>query len=260
MSWYNNDAGFSARKPRKYTPRFRMKVGTERLITFVDEPVVSFDGVELSTPVLYNEYSIQINGRWGNFFSQPFEKDADVLGELGYRASRVAAMTVIDHNEWTDRNGVTHRDELSLYVMKRSQPIWAQVERLVKKEGSLRGKTFLVSRMGEKSSSAGTLIERHDSNFPINDTHQPFNYLEILKPRSRQEIEELLGKDNDPFRQQSSQPQQQQQSSGWGQTQQAQTSWNQPQAQTSWNQPQNSWNDNRVIGTTSSSDDDPVPF
>lgn len=253
MSWYNNDEGFVAQRPRKYTPRFRMKVGTERLITFVDTPVISLDGIDVQTPFLYQEYSIELNGRWGNFFTQPFVESEDVLRQMGYKSSRVAAMTVIDHNEWTDKNGVLHKDEVVLYVMKRSQPIWAQVERLLQREGSLAGKTFLVSRLGDKSSAVGTMLERHEQDYVLDpQIHKPFNYLEILKPKPKEELEALFNKE--PQQQPATQQ-------GWGQPQQQPSQgWGQPQPNQGWGQPQQAsqWNDSRVIGATSS--DDSIPF
>jgi len=255
MSWYNNDAGFVQNSPKKYTKRFWMPNNTDRLITFVDNPIEDFAGVQVQTPFKYNEYQVQLNGSWKNWFTQPIDPSQDVLKELGYKASKVAVLTVIDHAEWTDRNGTVHKDELALYVVKRSQPIWAQLEKIIAREGSLSGKTFRVHRMGDKSPGSGSMLEKYEQNFNLNpELHKPFNYLEILKPKSKEELEAIFNPSaNDPFQQQT-------QSSnsfgggdnGWGQQSQAQAQDN------GWGSPSQ---ESRVFGATSSSNDsDPIPF
>jgi hypothetical protein len=255
MSWYNNDAGFVQNSPKKYTKRFWMPNNTDRLITFVDNPIEDFAGVQVQTPFKYNEYQVQLNGSWKNWFTQPIDPSQDVLKELGYKASKVAVLTVIDHAEWTDRNGAVHKDELALYVVKRSQPIWAQLEKIIAREGSLSGKTFRVHRMGDKSPGSGSMLEKYEQNFNLNpELHKAFNYLEILKPKSKEELEAIFNPSaNDPF-------QQSVQSSnsfgggdnGWGQQSQAQAQDN------GWGSPSQ---ESRVFGATSSSNDsDPIPF
>ena len=255
MSWYNNDAGFVQNSPKKYTKRFWMPNNTDRLITFVDNPIEDFAGVQVQTPFKYNEYQVQLNGSWKNWFTQTIDPSQDVLKELGYKASKVAVLTVIDHAEWTDRNGAVHKDELALYVVKRSQPIWAQLEKIIAREGSLSGKTFRVHRMGDKSPGSGSMLEKYEQNFNLNpELHKAFNYLEILKPKSKEELESIFNPSaNDPF-------QQSVQSSnsfgggdnGWGQQSQAQAQDN------GWGSPSQ---ESRVFGATSSSNDsDPIPF
>ena len=256
MSWYNNDAGFVQNSPKKYTKRFWMPNNTDRLITFVDNPIEDFDGVKVQTPFKYNEYQVQLNGSWKNWFTQPIDPSQDVLKELGYKASKVAVLTVIDHAEWTDRNGAVHKDELALYVVKRSQPIWAQLEKIIAREGSLSGKTFRVHRMGDKSPGSGSMLEKYDQNFNLNaELHKTFNYLEILKPKSKEELEAIFNPSaNDPFKQT---PQTQSSNSFGGDTSWSQQ--NQSQAQNNgWGSPSQ---ENRVFGATSSSNDsDPIPF
>tara|TARA_B100000965_G_scaffold405349_1_gene439088 strand:+ start:37079 stop:37870 length:792 start_codon:yes stop_codon:yes gene_type:complete len=257
MSWYNNDAGFVQNQPKKYTKRFWMPNNTDRLITFIDTPIVEFDGVKIQTPFKYNEYQIQLNGSWKNWFTQPIDPSQDVLKEMGYKASKVAVLTVIDHAEWTDRNGAVHKDELSLYVVKRSQPIWAQLEKIIAREGDLSGKTFRVHRMGDKSPGSGSMLEKYEQNFPLDpNVHKPFNYLELLKPKSKEELEALFNPDmNDPFKQSSSSN-----SSGADWSQSTNNSWSQQgqtQAQNAgWGTPDQS----RVFGATSNGSSDPIPF
>ena len=163
---------------------------------------------------------------------------------------------MIDHAEWTDRNGAVHKDELALYVVKRSQPILAQLEKIIAREGSLSGKTFRVHRMGDKSPGSGSMLEKYEQNFNLNaELHKTFNYLEILKPKSKEELEAIFNPGaNDPFKQT---PQTQSSNSFGGDTSWSQQ--NQSQAQNNgWGSPSQ---ENRVFGATSSSNDsDPIPF
>ena len=189
MSWYNNDDAFTQNTKKNYTRRFWMPKDTERLITFVDTPIVELEGIKIQTPFKYNEYQIQHNGHWRNWFTKPLNKEEDVLADMDYRASRVAALTVVDHSEWEDRKGVKHKDELVLYVVKRSSAIWKQIEKQINRHGSLAGKTFNISRLGDRSAGAGDMLEKHDQDFQLDpEIHKPFNYLDILKPRPKEEI------------------------------------------------------------------------
>jgi hypothetical protein len=222
MSWYNDDSAFYSEDKTKYTRRFWMPNDSERLVTFVDGPSVVFDGVEVKTPFQYQEYQIKHNGNWRNWFTRHPDPSHDILAKHDHRASKVAAFTVIDHQEYTDRKGTLHSNTLSLYVVKRSQPIWKQIEKLLSRHGSLQGKSFSISRYGDKSPGCGTMLEPVDA-WPEFDpaVHKPFNYLEVLAPKTADEIEAILnlsGGSTEPAPQSQggwgSQPQQNQ--GGWG--------------------------------------------
>lgn len=264
MTWYNNDQGFEAQKPKnKYIKRFWMPNDSDRLITFVDEPVITLNSVQVNTPFLYNEYTINLNGHWRNWFTQPFDKEQDVLAQMEYKPSKVAAITVVDHAEWQDKKGNVHKDELALYVIKRSSPIWKQLTKLIERHKSLAGKTFRIHRMGAKSYACGSMLEKHEQDFVLAEEHKPFNYLEILKPKTKEELEALFAPAPDVF---SSNTQQQSNGipNGWqSQPQTQQQAWaSQPQTQQqSWGtQPNQDHNPNqhRTYGATTG--DDPIPF
>ena len=278
MSWYNNDDAFTQNTKKNYTRRFWMPKDTERLITFVDTPIVELEGIKIQTPFKYNEYQIQHNGHYRNWFTKPLNKEEDVLDGMDYRASRVAALTIVDHSEWEDRKGVKHKDELVLYVVKRSSAIWKQIEKQINRHGSLAGKTFNISRLGDRSAGAGDMLEKHDQDFQLDpEIHKPFNYLEILKPRPKKDIEALFKEPEDPFKQQQAEQQSwnnQEQQQVWNsQPQQQQQSWNTHPQQHSWNnqpqQPAQSWNNpppqeqHRVYGAVGGGNQggsDPIPF
>lgn len=235
MSWYNNDNAFKAEKS-SFTRRFWMKNGTDREITFIDGASIDFNGQKIPTPIQYQEYNLNMNGHWRNWFTRPTDDSQDFLKEMGHRASKVAALTVIDHSEWTDRKGVVHKDEVTLYVLKRSSTVWKQIERFYQTHGSLEGQKFRISRMGDKSPGAGSLLE-HIGASDVYDSsiHKPFEYFEILAPKTRQELMDICNPDKDDF----AQPQQQSQQPAWGgQAQQQESAWgSQPQQQ----QQQSAW-------------------
>ena len=249
MSWYNNDEGFAQNNKSNYVRRFWMPNDSDRLITFIDTPVIDLNGIQIQTPFKYNEYQLQLNGHWRNWFTQPFNNEEDVLSEMGYRPSKVAALTVVDHSEWTDKKGITHKDELVLYVVKRSAAIWKQITKLLAREGSLAGKTYRIHRMGDKSPGAGVMLEKHDQNFPLDSSvHVPYNYLEQLQPKTKSELERIFNPEPDPFQQSNTQ---QGQDPNWGKPNEQNQSWGNSQNQ-SWGNSQN-----RVYGTTST---DSIPF
>ena len=103
-------------------------------------------------------------------------------------------------------------------------------------------------RMGDKSTGSGFMLEKYEQNFQLDpNVHVPFNYLEILKPKSKEEIEALFNQGNeDPF---NSQQNSTQSDAAWG-AQKPVQSWG-SKAQ----------GESRVFGATSSSGgSDPIPF
>jgi len=230
MSWYNNDAAFKNESSSRVR-RFWIKNNTDREITFVDGPSIDFNGTAVPTPLKYQEYNLNMNGHWRNWFTKPTDASQDFLSELGNRASKVAVLTIIDHSEWTDRKGDLHKDELLLYVVKRSSTVWKQIERFYQAHGCLQGQRFRISRMGDKSPGAGSLLEHIGPSEVYNpELHTPYDYFEILKPKTKEELIKITSPDQDDF----SQPQQHQTPP----QQHSQSAWGGYQSNT----PQNTWN------------------
>lgn len=234
MTWFNNDEGFEAQRPKKnYVNRFWMPKDSEKTITFVDDTTVMCGETKITSPLFIEEYQLNLNGHWRNWFTRPFKPEDDLLKEMGYRASRVAVFTIIDHSEWTDKKGTLHKDELKLFVVKRSAPIYKQIEKLMSRHGSLRGRQFNVSRMGDKSPAVGSMLEYQDH---IEIEEVPFNYLEILKPKTREELENIFNptSDNNNWGGSTKAPE----TSSWGaNTQSSSQTQNQSPTQSSWGSP-----------------------
>lgn len=199
MSWFNNDSAFAS-ESSSTTRRFWMKNNTDREITFIDGPTIDFNGTEVPTPLQYMEYNLNMNGHWRNWFTKNTDPSQDFLKDLGHRASKVAALTVIDHSEWTDRKGNLHKDEVVMYVVKRSSTVWKQIERYYATHGSLQGQRFRISRMGDKSPGAGSLLEHIGPSSVYNpEQHKPFDYFTILAPKTKEELMDLTNPDKDDF-------------------------------------------------------------
>jgi hypothetical protein len=181
--------------------RFFVKRGGQRKITFLDgELLEGSEGGELSM-VTYYEHNLYLNGHWRNFYvCTGNEQEPCPLCEEGKTRSLVAVFTVVDHTEYTDRNGQTHKDQVMLLVAKR------QTQKLLEykavQHGGLAGVTFNVARMDEDQSAAvGTLFDFVEKN-PVEEVYKrydakPFKYEEIIKYRTPAELRKMgFGKES----------------------------------------------------------------
>lgn len=174
---------------KDYVSRFfvPLSVGTG-CITFLDGDLV--DGI-LDIP-FFHEHNVNMNGKFNNFFICTQDEEPCPICEGGAPASYVGAMSVIDHAEWKDKNGVTHRDVRKLFVAKRDTI--KLLQQYAVKRGGLRGCTFDVSRVGDKSPAVGSafdfteklteaqLVAKYKSKGPKDpDRSMPLNYEEYLQ-------------------------------------------------------------------------------
>lgn len=202
MSWY--DTGYDSAQTENFANakkkiwRFYMRQGDEQEITFVDDDTkplpleIDNKKVKVSLPVLFREYQLYLNGDWRNWFTVPDDSDDDLLVKQGHRASQVAAFTIIDHNEWTDRNGVTHKDVLKTFVVKTSTPTFKLLQKQSAKRKGLRGCRFTVSRLGQKTCNVGDVFEFEEKT-DLPKEIQPVNYLEEFRPKTKAEMEKIVG-------------------------------------------------------------------
>jgi hypothetical protein len=149
------------------TWRFFLKQNEEARITFVDGDLVQTDvGMILGPPRFY-EHNLQINGTWGNTFVCP-EKTVPEEGHkcpicaAGDRPSLVALFTIIDHREFTDKNGNVRSHQKRLLVAKPGS--MEQLTKIAQKRGGLAGCTFDVSRMGDQSAAIGSMFDFVEKN------------------------------------------------------------------------------------------------
>lgn len=141
--------------------RFWLKEGDERMITFLDGDLTD-DG--LLDTVSFNQHQVKMNGKFRNYFVCTAESEPCPLCEMPDTfPTLVSCFTVLDHSEYTDRNGKKHQHERKLFVAKRDT--MKRLQKLATKRGGLRGWTVSVSRIGDKSPEVGTdfdFIEQQD--------------------------------------------------------------------------------------------------
>ena len=159
--------------------RFYLKDKEEARITFIDGEV-SHDGHLI--PPRYYEHSLELNGKWGNFFVCP-EKTMPEAGHKcpicasGNKPSLVALFTIIDHREVKTKKGAIIKDQKRLLVAK--SVTMEMLTKIAVKRGGLAGCTFDVSRMGENSAAVGSMFDFVEKN-----------PLELLQNTFKVEIEE----------------------------------------------------------------------
>jgi hypothetical protein len=199
------DAERKRRQDENAIRRFWVKRGGERRVTFLDGSLDDDGELELVT---YYEHNLYMNGNWRNFYvCTGNESEPCPICEEGKLPAMVAAFTVVDHTEYTDRNGETHKDQIMLLIAKRQTQ--QLLETIAVKRGGLAGVTFDILRVDEDQSPAvGTMfdfIEKNDVKAVRKKYGQPLNYEEVLGYKSPDELRKMgfgkgdkLGNEPDP--------------------------------------------------------------
>lgn len=154
--------------------RFWLPEGKDGSFTFLDGNMA--DDI-LDIPFLY-EHNVYMNGNWKNWFICTQDTEPCPICEGGGKPYYAGFFTVIDHSEWTDKQGVKHRDEVKMFVAKRDTI--KQLLKLSAKRGGLRGCRFDVSRTGDKSPSVG-------------------NVFDFVQKYSEQELSQMYGQKSKPL-------------------------------------------------------------
>lgn len=179
--------------------RYRMPVGVDRRITFLDGDLDKDGLLDIS---MFHEHTIRINGGYENFVctAEIDQSQPCPLCEAGDRPSLVGVLTVIDHSEHVIQKGPNAgkvlKDQKKLFVAKMTtiKILTKKAEKL----GTLAGCTFDVFRTTDKSPAVGDqfdFVERFESYDDIADKYglklddvQPANYAEEIKYRSPEEL------------------------------------------------------------------------
>jgi len=206
MSWFEQSYEGLDREEEKTRVRKEQKAklesGLRRLwlppkknleATFVSDP-----------PFCFWEHQLKIDGNWRNWCTCvrglegyaycPICKLSDKIKKFWrYYAG---AYKIIDHNEWTDRSDVTHKDTPLLMIARKDS--LAVFRNHANIRSGLVGCKYNVFRAGEKSASIGD-----DWNFldktPIEDLIEkygeelctPPNFPEMLAPMSMEDLQAL---------------------------------------------------------------------
>ena len=140
--------------------RWSLKKGEEGRLTFVDGDLSS-DGFLL--PPRYYEHTVQVSpGKYRNFVcpekTNPGAGEKCPICEQGESyASLVALFTVIDHRQYTNKEGKVYQNLPRLLVVKTGS--FEILNKYATKLGGLAGQTFEVSRSnGDKSAGIGDVF------------------------------------------------------------------------------------------------------
>jgi hypothetical protein len=139
-------------------------------------------------PFVFNEHQLKMNGHWRNWYT--------CIGEgcpicaQDNRPNLMAAYTVINHAEFTDKKGNVRKDETNLLMVKPA--INKILRKAASRRGPLRGWKVEITRNTEQSYSSGDVfdfLERRE----IGDDLQPVNYLELFEPKCVEDLNKLFG-------------------------------------------------------------------
>lgn len=133
--------------------RYYLPTGAAGDITFLDGDVK--DGI-LDIPFCH-EHQLNMGGHWRNWFVCTQDEEPCPICEGGANSAYVGYLTVIDHSEYKDKNGVTHKDEIRLFAAKKDTIKLLQTYAV--KRGGLRGCRFDVSRVGDKAPAVGSAFD-----------------------------------------------------------------------------------------------------
>lgn len=167
--------------------RFWLPEGKSATITFLDGVL---DEHNTLASTMYWEHQVKMNGHWRNWFVCTHETEPCPVCESGNQPSFVAAFTIIDHSEYTDRSGKVHRDEKRLFVCKRDT--YAILQQKAQKKDGLRGWKVDVARIGERSANVGNdfdFIER--VTLEDHEDFRPYDYEEVIKYLEASQLREL---------------------------------------------------------------------
>jgi len=168
--------------------RFWLKPGEECEITFLS-----------NEPFICREHNLNINGRWGNFYtclsSMNLKCPLCDAGESSYLAG---FFPIIDHRSFTDKNGVEYSNQVKIFVAKVTT--LKKLKKQSERRKSIEKAKFLVNRLdGEKSLSVGDdfefieMVENFDELYSGVETVIPFE--EILAPKSPEALKRLIAPD-----------------------------------------------------------------
>jgi len=164
--------------------RFWLPKNKDTSITFLDGSLGE-NGM-LDVPMFY-EHQMELNGHWRNWFLCTQDNEPCPLCEQGDTPSLVAVFSIIDHTQFTDREGKVRKDEPRLYVVKRET--FRLLQNKATKKGGLKGWTVDVSRIGEKAANVGNDFDfvKHTDTLGV----KPFNYEEIFVYLDATKLREL---------------------------------------------------------------------
>ena len=185
-----------------YTNRFWMKTDDTKHITFLDG---GLDEDGLLITVSYYEHQVKMDGNWRNWFVCVSESEPCPICEDDQKPSLVSLFTIIDHSEFTDREGNVRSNNRTLYPVKGES--FKRLQKLASKRNGLMGCTFEVSRVGDKAPNVGSdfdfvekigyqeLLDKYSlkKSGEVTDRKvaRPYDYEKIIPYRNADELRAL---------------------------------------------------------------------
>lgn len=177
--------------------RFYLKYDTSAMVTFLDN----------MTFFLF-EHNMKIGNNYHNYFTCIQDMDNCPLCDADNNPSRIGVATVINHAEWVDNKGNTHKNEKQLFVCK-GTALEKMLRQIDKRDGDLafcvydmaRGKTKNECATGEDFEWRGRVskakLKAAKNIIPEganpDEFLTPFNYQEIFAPKSTEELRKIAG-------------------------------------------------------------------
>lgn len=178
-------------KQKNFVNRFWLPSEGSAKIVFLDD-----------NPPIIEEHQLQINGNWRNWFTclRIVGETCPICDKLNNKPYTVGFYTIIDTTEWTDKNGVVHKNELKLFAAKfKTLQI---LKRLSGKRGGLVGCVFDVFRSSIDAANTGDVFEYEgrltkEQILQLNKDAKVFDYATIIKPKSAAEITAILNRSSE---------------------------------------------------------------
>lgn len=139
-----------------FEQRVWLKAGNTTELTFLTG-ALDKEGI-LDVP-MYWEHQINLNGHWRNWFICTQNEEPCPICEQGDKSSQpmlVGVFVVIDHAEWTTKQGEVIKDQLRLYVAKRDT--FKKLQTMATEKKGLVGLRIEVTREDDKAPNVGNLF------------------------------------------------------------------------------------------------------
>lgn len=169
----------------RYAPRFRMAVGEECEVVFLDD-----DGFYI------HEHNLKIGGRWGNYVTCTKDFAPCPVCEQGHKPTYTAYYSAIDTREFTLQKGPNAGKKVkNRRVLFPAKGATINLVRdFQKRFKSLVGRKFHVKRMGDKDPNCGRDFEAKGkvktASIPKAD-RDPYKYETVLAPMDEKELASL---------------------------------------------------------------------
>lgn len=113
------------------------------------------------------------------------------LCESGNKATNHFVFNVLDPTEYTDKNGNTHKNQVKIWRL--GITLLRVLDKKRAKYGPLTTLAVEISKMGQgQQTSYDIEVEKAAKEVKLPEGEEPYDLLEVLKPKSRQELINIM--------------------------------------------------------------------